>query len=309
MIGLIHVRLFFYGLIAFVGQNDGTSVLLPRMAGHTPFLAYSGRSGEPIEFKKFRASGDGEEVRITGSVTKILSGDLHPQDVASSGPIKLPRTSGEGASLEWVAAMSSILQVKPFVKKEYIGEKPNSLPGLVTRLAGRLQLGNAAGMETCRLVEVTARCGGTKNDMIFAYDLGHIHQALAEVVVASVTVPEKVLELQLWNLKTGGKTDAIALSPFDCNGHKCINIFLANLPPLAPGLCPERKISKDFNNFLSLLQNPLAIPRRLRSVEANITPTSSPHVPLSCAKVGLPEPPLIMLFSPNSRPICPMVLF
>jgi|GEM_PF-6410637 len=223
------------------------------------------------------------------------------QELPKDPPRPIPRNRQEAAELGYVANLAH----PPFnlsLNQEYLSASPPQ--NLVSRLRFPFE-----SITACALAKRFD--GGEAYVHALGFRLlgneweeGETSQAMAERVIASITVPDTGADgprvtLHLKNLDSADET-TIPLLPSD--PHVYVINFLNETTPLLVGHPCDDGIARHFALFYELAQSPPAVENRL-----------IPHVRLTQSKcadaLDLPGCEFPTQAPPLDRPICPMAIF
>lgn len=326
------LRVFLYGLVAFVPSGDDAFVLLGRAQGHTPFIVVEECVGSCPEFE------DSEGTLFPGVLLEGYDIEIAPFTQDDSGPSPLMRTavmgdelpadSADARSLAWVPEMRRFLEDPQDAQVHacYLLRNPTSeCSADRALLAGRMHVRSGA-FKTCQLVQRRA------GQPIYSFEFkGHIfgpdrrEQALAEIVdlTLSQTITADFVTLMLRDFEGQTKYE-IKLMPSSCpegpEDAKCVDIFIGNIPPRNPD--DPHRVGRHFVHLYDLLlEEPTKfLPHRnfLRSTGPAVQPVCRPvpspefsaqataSVQHHGAKIALAR--AVVLTAPESRSVCPMVV-
>lgn len=247
------LRIFMYGLIAFVPSMDGTrmTILVPMAhdirspnpcanQDHESLLGFAGKSSEclePEDCRPVRPKGEGNckadgwwkldeesvEIEAAGAQALTIRGQ--------SKRVGLPESDGDLADFGWIAQMGSIEAKAGRVNDDLLQLRPP-----VGLLAARMTL-NSGTIESCRLVGYPRRPYGPERRqqiplLFFRSESKEAPQmqALTEVVRLTRVVSSDQLTVVFKNLQSGVVTRKIKLTPQDCGEGRCLDIFISNEP-------------------------------------------------------------------------------
>jgi len=327
------LRIFIYGLIALAPNvsSGGWDVLLPQHLNHLAFVAFE--SGEYNGPETVRLNGLQHNV-VPGLILsgqQITVPQLQPGMPSSPPPVsnKVPHSHSEGSSLSWLSTMSEILGTT-----EDPTINPHCLTGSTTTcpeaLNARLLLHGGA-LNTCKLTEL----GDPSSLNIYSFQAlpslttPAVEHALSVVLVFGVDLKAAQLTLRLEDFNPPHSSASITLNPIKCvddQTKQCVDIIVGNTPPAVPN--PDVNVASDFVVFYYMLSSGVPSPNLpLPTRNHNSSGPSSQGQPL-CRSIEsfLDLEPLGKVRatkkirthfdgkdkpanSPDSRPVCPMVLF
>jgi hypothetical protein len=338
---VIHVRLFFYGLIALVDRGTTMHVLLidhsPLITmPHTPFVIIYGNgcNGAGVDkCPRFDLFNEGtyygftlqqEQVEILPFTVGTPGGPtLHTPQGTRQLRNPAPNDMDEAEDLAWIPRMNDILGVDLDFDSSCLKPDPSICK---VALAGRVAL-KAPSLITCSLVHSGPNCPGS--DVIKEYSFypngAHqgVVQALGEVAAVVADIPYDggylTLGTKYFNGQPGPPEHQVKVKPMNCGrGESCIDILIGNVP-MKTDDCYPHDSGPDFKVYYDfLITPPLHRPIPIANGQSRDTSVQ----PL-CGRNVIFPPPLELLdrdkvglhsfdeflHSLNSRPVCAMVVF
>lgn len=260
------LRIFFYGLIAFVPSEDGKSINALVLDAHSPespnpcanhhhdpVIGFAGRDAVCVR----PASGcrpvevPGQSIdckadvwwRLTNELVELMADEGGVLQIIGEGKrAGLPKSAADLVDFGWTAQMGSIAPKAGRLNRKLLGPQPP-----VGKIVGRIML-QAGSLRTCRLVGFPRE--GDEQGMqsipllFFSSSQGEAPQmqALAEVVLLTREVTSSAVTMTFSNLDTSEVTRQLNLYPADCTvdgkSTKCLDLFVTNEPVI-----PEENIS------------------------------------------------------------------
>jgi len=320
------LRIFFYGLVAFVPEGDDAFVLLREAPHHTAFIMVEECVDPCPEFREgFPLQGYDIEVAPFTDTDSGPSPLL--RDPVQGG--ELPMNQAEARSLAWVPELKSFLgnpQQAQLLKcyLEYPIPKDCFDAGRA-KLAGRMHA-LSGNFKTCKLAQKE------NNDPVYSFQFkgywggpNRHEQALAEIVdlTLSTAITGDFATLVLKDFE-GNEKYRIKVKPSSCldgpPNADCVDIFIGNMPEKDPG--NAYVIGSHFTHFYDLLkENKQTKFLPYRNILQNTAATIQPV----CRRVPIPDSLAAALkkeshhgaksalthtatTAPESRSVCPMVV-
>ena len=255
MVAGFTLRVFFYGLVAFVPNKpdstivlvvDGRAPITPDTClnhPHDPLVGFAGGradcvSGDcdyaknVVEGEHCRATG---WWRLSGQVVYIPTISLPgaPKVQGSKGRSGLP-SSGEDEDFGWAAQMASIDPIAGDVDRSVLGG-----PSALGKVAGRIDIQDGL-LRSCQLVTVPRGSGGKQLGVpliAFGSRVGKVSpqvQALAEIFVLEKNIDGDFVTIAFTNFSDEKEIRRMNIYPGSCPGggtnDQCLDIFIVNEP-------------------------------------------------------------------------------
>jgi hypothetical protein len=246
--GSFVLRIFFFGMVGFVPDKSGTTVVLPADPMHFAYLAYKQAACQSNcstvkvwGSSKAGAKLKGYDIRLTPLPTGAveLEGEHQPPP---QGP--LPKDQAEAAYFYWVPGMSRVMQLDAQNGKINDGKiQDGCLAGIPTQptsgatpcgldLKGRLRL-TSGKLSTCRLTELGGI--GSKQE-IYSYDFRaylagsrSTSQAIAAIARFETTITGSALSVNLVPFGAQSAGRPVVLKPDDCGGgNLCLDLAIGS---------------------------------------------------------------------------------
>jgi hypothetical protein len=272
------VRIFIYGLAAFVPNDAQTTVLLPSVPEHHAFVAFPNDAGSCSPNPCQRIGSKSMGVMLTGDqidipdLTSPSPAQVHQRagrlpfvgSLPPGFPKALPFFVEDGTAFDWVPPMAKIVN-NPTADPDCLSgasTKCNAGKGLQARFV------LTSGMlSTCNLVETgsdpnsTPPCKGEVHSFTFQPSNHPDQQALAEIEVDVTQMTASGLTLKLSKLGANTPWETITFkppTPGTCVGAgdkkaACLDIFIGNMTKPTAADCSVQATGDHFTYFYPLL--------------------------------------------------------